>query len=198
VLRPGGDEISPDVIGACRRGDREAIRVLYDVYREKVYSIAFYYFEGDAAAAADVTQQVFLKVIRGVGGYRGEAAFSTWLYRLVLNACADTVRRRKSDARLTDVAVLTGVPDPSARFEDGLVRDETARAVREAVSSLPPKLRFAVLLRYFDDLSYADMAAALGCSIGTVSSRLSRAHRMLAAKLAALRRPSTAEPAIRG
>jgi RNA polymerase sigma-70 factor (ECF subfamily) len=198
VLRSGGDEISPDVLGACRRGDREAIRVLYDVYKEKVYSIAFYYFDGDAAAAADVTQQVFLNVIRGVRGYRGEAAFSTWLHRLVLNACADAVRRRKGDARLTDATVLAGIADPSPRPEDGLVRDETARAVREAVSSLPPKLRFAVLLRYFDDLSYADMAATLGCSVGTVSSRLSRAHRMLAAKLAALRRPPTAEPAVGG
>ena len=71
--------------------------------------------------------------------------------------------------------------------EDSLARHELATSVQQAIATLPAKLRAAILLRYFDDLSYADMARALDCSIGTVASRLSRGHRLLAKKLAPIR-----------
>ena len=198
VLRPRGEEIGPDVIAACRRGDREAMRVLYDAYREKVYSIAFYFLHGDASAAADVTQQVFLKVMAGIGSYRGDAAFSTWLYRLVMNACSDRIRQRRHETGVADENVIEAVADPATALDERMAREEVARAVRAAVAALPPKLRFAILLRYFDDLSYADMAAALDCTVGTVSSRLSRAHRLLGRQLAALRGAAPQESVVKG
>jgi RNA polymerase sigma-70 factor, ECF subfamily len=80
---------------------------------------------------------------------------------------------------------MPAVPVPSQ--EETFAQHEVARSVQRAVATLPPKLRAAVLLRYFDDLSYSDMASALSCSIGTVASRLSRGHRLLAKKLAPLR-----------
>lgn len=89
------DEISADIIESCRRGDRDAFRALYETYKDKVYSIALYFFHGDASAASDITQQVFLKLIRGIAQFRGESGFSTWLYRLVVNACMDAARRAK-------------------------------------------------------------------------------------------------------
>src|SRR5580704_16557665 len=88
-------EISADIIESCRQGDREAFRALYEAYKDKVYSIALYFFHGDEAAASDMTQQVFLKLIHSIAQFRGEAGFSTWLYRLVVNACMDGVRRAK-------------------------------------------------------------------------------------------------------
>jgi RNA polymerase sigma-70 factor (ECF subfamily) len=182
---PRDGEISPEILDACRRGDRDALYALYEAYKDKVYSIAFYFFRGDATAAGDVTQQVFLKLIDGIAKYRGESAFSTWLYRIVVNACVDRSRRWKAEAA-TEPSVLDDIPTPIASHEDLLARSEVAASVQNAIASLPPKLRLPILLRYFDELSYTEMAAVMNCSIGTVSSRLSRGHRLLDRKLAPL------------
>jgi RNA polymerase sigma-70 factor (ECF subfamily) len=182
-----GGGISPELLDACRRGDREAWRALYEAHKDKVYSIAFYFLKGDPAAAADVTQQVFLKLMDGIGKYHGSSSFSTWLHRVVVNACIDSTRRGRRLPVAMEPAVLQAVPDSSTSHEDQFARLEVAQSVQDAIAQLPSKLRIAILLRYFDDLAYTDMAAALDCSIGTVSSRLSRAHRLLAQRLAPLR-----------
>jgi RNA polymerase sigma-70 factor (ECF subfamily) len=178
-------EVSLEIIASCREGDRDALRALYDIYKDRVYSVALYFFHGDESVAADVTQQVFLKLIVNVGQFKGEAAFSTWLYRLVVNACQDAARRRKSAVWNAGRSRLEEFAVPGSQEED-YSRAENARSVRDAVSALPPKLRIAVLLRYFDDLSYEEMAEALHCSMGTVASRLSRGHKMLAERLKSL------------
>lgn len=89
-----------EIVDACRRGDRFAFRELYDLYKDRVYSIALYFSSGDQVAASDVTQQVFLKLLTNISQYRGEAVFSTWLYRLVVNACLDEARIGKPRAGL--------------------------------------------------------------------------------------------------
>jgi RNA polymerase sigma-70 factor (ECF subfamily) len=183
-----GSEISLAVLDACRRGDREAFRELYEAYKDRVYSIAFHFFQADADAASEVTQQVFLKLMREIARFRGDAAFPTWLYRLVMNACLDRMRGRRADVVGVDPTTLDAMPAaPALSHEETLAQHEVARSVRHAVAALPPKLRAAILLRYFDDLSYSDMATVLSCSIGTVASRLSRGHRLLAKKLEPLR-----------
>jgi len=181
-------EISAEIIESCRLGDRDAFRALYDLYKDRVYSISLYFFHGDQAAASDVTQQVFLKLMTGIGQFRGDAEFSTWLYRMVANACTDAARRRKSDAVLPDHPV-EAIAGPASQEED-YARAQIARSVRAAVAALPPKFRIAVLLRYFDELSYEQMAKALHCSMGTVASRLSRGHKILAERLTGLVRSS--------
>jgi len=178
-------EASREIIESCRAGDRDALRVLYDLYKDRVYSVSLYFFHGDESAASDVTQQVFLKLITTIGQFKGDARFSTWLYRLVVNACQDTARRRKSAVSATDRSRLEEFAVPGSQ-EDDYARAQMARSVRAAVSALPPKFRIAVLLRYFDDLSYEQMAEALDCSMGTVASRLSRGHKMLAERLRGL------------
>ena len=182
-----GGEISPDVLAACRQGDRDAFRALYEASKDRVYSIAFYFFHGDADAAGDVTQQVFLKLMREIGRFRGDAAFSTWLYRLVVNACVDCLRRHRGGAVPTDPSALDGVVTRARSHEDLFADQETAASVHQAIASLPAKLRAAILLRYFEDLSYAEMAVALNCSMGTVASRLNRGHRLLAQRLERVR-----------
>ena len=179
-------EVTPAIIDACRRGDREAFRLLYEAYKDKVYSMALYFFHGDAAVAADVTQQVFLKLMSNIGQFRGESGFSTWLYRFVVNACMDTTRRAGARDLIMDPAALDQLPAAGSP-EDGFARTEIAGSVRVAVSALAPKIRIAILLRYFEELSYAEMADVLKCSIGTVASRLSRGHEILARSLAAFR-----------
>jgi RNA polymerase sigma-70 factor, ECF subfamily len=180
-------EISSEILEACRHGDRDAFRKLYELYKDKVYSIALYFFHGDPAAAADVTQQVFLKLMTTIHQFRGDAGFSTWLYRLVVNTCTDGARKSKAQALNLD----RPGHDLRARAgsqEDHLARAQMASSVQSAVSTLPPKFRIAILLRYFEDLSYEEMARVLNCSMGTVASRLNRGHRILADKLAPLKR----------
>jgi RNA polymerase sigma-70 factor (ECF subfamily) len=177
VVHLSDREISAEIIEACRLGDRDAFRALYDVYKDRVYSISLYFFHGDPAMASDVSQQVFLKLITSIGQFRGDAGFSTWLYRLVVNACLDAARRSKPAVTLSEE-----FSKPGSQEED-YARAQMAQSVRAAVSALPPKFRIAVLLRHFEDLSYEQMAKALHCSMGTVASRLSRGHKILAERL---------------
>jgi RNA polymerase sigma-70 factor (ECF subfamily) len=181
VVNLSDRQISPEIIRSCRSGDRDAFRALYDAYKDRVYSISLYFFHGDQTAARDVTQEVFLKLMMNIAQFRGDAAFSTWLYRLVVNACMDAARRRKSDAAISERSRMD-LAEPGSQ-ETELARAQMAKSVRAAVAALPPKFRIAVLLRYFDDLSYEQMAKALHCSMGTVASRLSRGHKMLAERL---------------
>jgi RNA polymerase sigma-70 factor (ECF subfamily) len=179
-------DVTPALVEACRRGDRDAFRLLYEGHKDRVYSIALYFFHGDRATAADVTQHVFLKLLDSIGQFRGDSAFSTWLYRFVVNACVDRTRTAGARARAVDAAILDTIARPASQ-EEALAGKETARAVQAAISALAPKVRIAILLRYFDELSYEEMAAALKCSIGTVASRLNRGHAILARSLAPLR-----------
>lgn len=177
-------EISAETIEACRRGDRGAFRRVYEARKDRVYSIALYFFHGDGATASDVTQQVFVKLLTDFGSFRGDSSFSTWLYRLVVNTCVDTARRAKGRNLPIEPETLA----VSESQEDELSRRQVEESVKNAVATLPAPFRIAVLLRYFDELSYEEMAKILNCSIGTVASRLSRGHRLLAHKLAGLRR----------
>jgi len=182
VVNLSDREAGAEIVEACRKGDRLAFRELYDLYKDRVYSIALYFFHGDRTAASDVTQQVFLKLLANIGQYRGAAGFSTWLYRLVVNACLDEARARKPRAVAYERSRMEAAAGAGSQ-ESGYEQAQVAESVRAAVASLPPKFRIAVLLRYFDELSYDEMAKALRCSMGTVASRLSRGHKMLAERL---------------
>jgi RNA polymerase sigma-70 factor, ECF subfamily len=179
-------EVSAEIIECCRQGDRAAFHALYQAYKDKVYSISLYFFHGDDAAASDATQQVFLKLITGIGRFRGGSEFSTWLYRMVVNTCLDHAKAMRRRGPLADAARLETIAAPASTEAD-LARAEVAGKVQAALSSLPPKLRLPVLLRYFEDLSYGEMAEALNCSMGTVASRLHQGHKLLAEKLAKVR-----------
>src|ERR671919_2701827 len=87
--------INGQVIEACQQGDRAAFQLLFETYKDKVFSIAVYSSGGDRAVADDVTQQIFLKLFTAIRQFRGDSEFTTWLYRLVVNACLDERRRRR-------------------------------------------------------------------------------------------------------
>ena len=179
-------EIDGALIAACQQGDREAFRLLFEAYKDRVYSIALYFFGGDAAQAADVTQQVFLKLFTKIAQFRAEAEFTTWLYRLTTNACVDEQRKRRRLTQFDEAGAPTRVQGGAAQ-EERHARREVAERVQGAVAELKPKLRVAILLKYFEGLSYEEMAAVLGCSKGTVASRLNRGHKALARRLGHLR-----------
>ncbi|HXE91526.1 MAG TPA: sigma-70 family RNA polymerase sigma factor [Terriglobales bacterium] len=179
--------VDADLLRACQRGDRHAFRVLFEAYRDRVYSIALH-FTGDSAVAADVTQDVFVKLFHAIGKFRFDSDFGTWLYRLVANVCMDEHRRRRRWLPLEDVFM-----SPSRSQEKAAMRSEMSGAVQAAVARLAPRLRLPILLRYVEGLSYDQIAGALGCSKGTVASRLNRAHKILARRLSYLRNQVPAE-----
>ena len=174
------------VVESCQRGDREAFRLLFESHKDRVYNVALYFFGGDEAMASDVTQQVFLKLFTRIGQFRRESEFTTWLHRLTVNACIDEQRKRRRFGDLEEVPRARS-PRAAGGAEERVARLEASDAVREAVAGLKPKLRVAILLKYFEELSYDEIAAALGCSKGTVASRLNRGHKALARRLGHLR-----------
>jgi RNA polymerase sigma-70 factor (ECF subfamily) len=174
------------LVEACQRGDREAFRRLFETHKDRVYTVALYFFSGDEAQAADVTQQVFLKLFTRITQFRNESEFSTWLHRLTVNACVDEQRKHRRLLQLDETDGAQALP-VSAGHEQQYARGEVAARVQAAVAELKPKLRVVVLLKYFEGLSYEEMAQALGCSKGTVASRLNRGHKALAHRLAHLR-----------
>jgi len=193
ITRPGGGPPGParaaagasagaELIRACQAGDREAFRELFELSKDRVYTFALR-STGNAAAAEDVTQRVFLKLMQRLGEFRGGSQFTTWLYRIVVNECVDEHRRGR---RITGGEEdLARVAAPGDGMEAGILGREVSRAVQAAIASLPPKLRMPLLLRYADELSYEEIAQVMACSAGTVASRLNRGHKLLAEKLEA-------------
>lgn len=188
--RASAAAVARPLVEACQRGDRQAFQQLFEIYKDKVYSIAIYFFHGDEASAHDVTQQVFLKLFTRIGQFQYGANFSTWLYRIVTNACLDEQRKRR---RMVSVESAPEVMSTNWSQEQQYLRGELAGSVQAAVAQLRPKLRLPILLKYVEGLSYEEMAVVLGCSKGTVASRLNRGHKALAQKLRHLRDTLTAE-----
>jgi RNA polymerase sigma-70 factor, ECF subfamily len=183
--QPVNEPIDARTIAACQRGDREALRLLFEEYKDRVYSIAVYSLSGDATAAADVTQQVFLKLMTRIKQFRGDSEFATWLYRLVVNTCHDERRKGRRFVALADTFLTERATGQSPRAH--YARKETSGRVQSAIGELKPKLRWPIVLRYVEGMSYDEIALVLGCSKGTVASRLNRAHKALARRLSHLK-----------
>lgn len=173
-----------ELLAACRKGDREAFESLYVQHQKRVFSVALNFFGGDEERAKDITQQVFLKIFGRVDEFRGQSEFTTWLYRITVNACLDEARKSRPLLSLTDFFGVFGVK----RTQDEKVyRREICDEVQKAVAELKPKFRLPILLKYVEGLSYEEIAKVLDCSTGTVASRLNRGHKMLAGKLGHLK-----------
>jgi RNA polymerase sigma-70 factor (ECF subfamily) len=179
------NETDRELIEACRRGEQDAFALLFEAYRDRVYSIALRY-AGDRSAALDIAQDAFLKVLSHIRQFRADANFETWLYRIVVNSCLDHHRRRR---RL--MPVLHGVLDRAMAGRRTVLHEMVERErdteVQDVIRKLPPEQRIVVLLRYMEDLPYEQIAEITGCSKGTVASRLNRAHKVLERRLAHLR-----------
>ncbi|HTA45918.1 MAG TPA: sigma-70 family RNA polymerase sigma factor [Bryobacteraceae bacterium] len=170
-----------ELIDACQSGDREAFGCLFEIHRKRMFSIALR-FSGDNSVAMDIVQDTFLKLLSSIGDFRGVSEFEAWMYRLVANRCIDHLRRAHRLIPLTDV--FTGALRGAADSVADLLRAELQHRVRWAVGRLSPDQRMVIVMRYADELSYDEIAAALGCSPGTVASRLNRAHKILHRRLA--------------
>jgi RNA polymerase sigma-70 factor, ECF subfamily len=154
-----------------RRGDPEAFASLVRRYQRMIHALT-YRMTGSLADAEDLAQETFIQAYRQLDGFRGEARFSSWLYRIAVNRCLNWRKRTRRQAEL--LADWRQNTDPTATTTDAL-----ARQIQEALMKLPAKQRAAVVLTTYDGLSHAEAAHALGCSETTVSWRLFAARRKL-------------------
>jgi RNA polymerase sigma-70 factor (ECF subfamily) len=174
-----------ELIEACQGGDHDAFRLLFEANQDKVYSIALR-FSGDPSAALDIAQDTFLKLLSQIQSFRGDSNFASWLYRIVVNSCLDYRRSWRRWSPLVQ-HVFNALAAPAESVLDTILRIEAGERVQKAVARLAPEQRMVVILRYTEGLSYEEIAAILGCSAGTVASRLNRAHKALERRLANLR-----------
>ncbi len=180
-----------ELVARAKGGDQEAFAQLVEQTQDRVYSLALR-MVGDPEDAADLAQEALLSAWKGLPRFQGEAAFSTWLYRLTSNACIDFLRREKRRRAGGSILYLDAggeeggsidLPDygadPHRQLEQGEVRSQIAQALAE----LSPEHRQVLSLREVAGLSYTEIAAALGVEEGTVKSRIARARLALRKKL---------------
>jgi RNA polymerase sigma-70 factor (ECF subfamily) len=190
--RPQARTGAPDLpdeeaVRRVRAGDREAFRVLVERHQGRAFRLARRVLR-DEEGARDAVQEAFLKAYASLDRFQGRSSFYTWLYRLVLNQCLDTLRRRRSERRVDwpeDDALENVAADPPE--VSGVVFEPAAEAMRgelreklaAAIATLPEAARRTLLLREVDGLSYAEIARALDIPKGTVMSRLHYARQRL-------------------
>lgn len=177
------------LLARAASGDDRAFDALVDRYAGRVYAICWRYFRNNEEAE-DAAQGAFLALYRGLSSFRGQAAFSTWLFRVATNACHDLARRNARQPRTVplDNERSHGVSEPYDETAlDRLAATELQSDLRAALSELDSEQRHAVVLRDVVGASYADIAAAQGVAIGTAKSRVHRGHARLAELLEPVR-----------
>ncbi|MDE0295293.1 MAG: sigma-70 family RNA polymerase sigma factor [Bryobacterales bacterium] len=180
-------ERDANLVRRCLHGDGSAWEALVRVHTRVVYATC-YRFTGHSEDARDLTQEVFLRVYRGLGSYQPEAAaFRTWLLRLTRNLLIDHYRRSRKDKVLEPLEdQISGIEETSevgGRADHTLVRREASEKLRAALDRMSPELREAVILRDLQQMEYQEIAGVLDIPQGTVKSRINRGRRDLAKHL---------------
>jgi RNA polymerase sigma-70 factor (ECF subfamily) len=172
-------DLDPDLIGRAAGGSEAAFAALVRVHYDGIYRMAWRWL-GSREDAEDVAQDVCIKLGRAIRGFRGEAEFSTWLYRLTYNATLDFMRARKRSRRNHDPEVVVLFKDRTGESPDANV---SGGELWEEVRGLSAQQRDAVLLVYAEDMTHAEAANVMGCSEKTVSWHLHEARKRLKTRL---------------
>lgn len=171
----------------AQRGDQQAFRVLVERYQKLVYTLALG-LVSNPHDGEDVAQEAFLSAWKGLPKFRMDAKFSTWLYRLTVNAATDLLRRRQKEQThqsLEEEERPLQVPDATPGPEERAQQAERRAILRRAIDSLTENHRKILLLREVNGLDYQEIGQVLELTPGTVKSRLARARRELRDKLLA-------------
>jgi RNA polymerase sigma-70 factor (ECF subfamily) len=181
---------------ACA-GDQDAFAILVQNHQRRAYMLAFRMLSNEDEAA-EAVQEAFLAAWQGLHAFRGEARFSTWLYRIVYHACLRMLEQRRRTTREKDAATLQA--QESARLEAGqevhtiLTDRERQRTIQQAIEQLPGKYRAVLILRHLQELTYEEIAQSLSLPIGTIKTHLFRARNLLKERLQLLHLGSAHEP----
>ncbi|MBN1919143.1 MAG: sigma-70 family RNA polymerase sigma factor [Verrucomicrobia bacterium] len=170
-----------DLIEAARRGNRRAFGSLVEQYQARLHRSACCLTRG-AADAEDLAQEAFVRAYTGLGRFRGDCAFYTWLFGILLNVYRHWLRQQRRAPHGHDVQAANETPDPGpSPNRQAAGSDELGRALG-VIEHLPRRLREVLVLRHVEEMSYDEIACAVGCRVGTVRSRLHRARELLAVK----------------
>ena len=165
-----------ELVARSRGGDLDSFNQLVLRWERPIYALA-YRVIGREEDARDVAQETFLRAFRALGGFKGQAKFSSWLYRITLNLCRDWIRRERRTPVAqapegVDLIELAGEVDATETVEDLVSRKELGRAVARVMSSLPEEQRTAIILKEYHGLTFQEIADLLDCPLSTVKTRL--------------------------
>jgi RNA polymerase sigma-70 factor (ECF subfamily) len=174
--------IDQKLVVRVQKGDKTAFDLLVRKYQHKVAKLVSRYVR-DRREVEDVTQEAFIKAYRAIGGFRGESAFYTWLYRIAVNTAKNYLESQSrrppgSDMEIEGAELIesgAGLRD-QATPERQMLTNEIATTVHRVLEHLPPDLRTAITLREIEGMSYEEIAEVMDCPIGTVRSRIFRAR----------------------
>ena len=180
------------LVRRVQRGDKGAFDVLVLKYQHKLVKLVMRYVR-NPAEAEDIAQEAFIKAYRALPQFRGESAFYTWLYRIAINTAKNAVVSRdrspieynvdRSSTDNDESYDMQGRMKDSETPEGLVLTDEIRSTVNAAIDALPEDLRTAIVLRELEGLSYEEIAAAMGCPVGTVRSRIFRAREAIDRRL---------------
>jgi RNA polymerase sigma-70 factor (ECF subfamily) len=166
-----------ELVARATAGDLDSFNQLVSRWERPIYALA-YRTLGREEEARDVVQDAFLRAFRGLKGFKGEAKFSSWLYRITLNLCRDWIRRERR-APLVQVPdgddsmnLAEQMPSPDESVEDLVARREMSQAVALAMAELPEEQRTAIMLKEYQGLTFQEIAELLDCPLSTVKTRL--------------------------
>jgi RNA polymerase sigma-70 factor, ECF subfamily len=170
---PSTDE---ELVARSQGGDLDSFNQLVLRWERPIYALA-YRVIGREEEARDVAQETFLRAFRALKGFKGQAKFSSWLYRITLNLCRDWMRRERrapvaQAPEGVDIIELAGESTPSESIEDLVSRHQLGRAVAKAMSQLPEEQRTAIILKEYHGLTFQEIADQLDCPLSTVKTRL--------------------------
>jgi RNA polymerase sigma-70 factor, ECF subfamily len=161
-------------VARSRRGDHQAFEELVRRYQRMIHALAFR-MTGSSSDAEDIAQDTFIAAYRELDGFKGQARFSSWLYRIATNRCLNWLKGSERRTRAHEDWANDAQQDAAREPADGSL----THAVQSALMRLEPKLRSALVLTTYEDLSHAEAAAVLGCAEATVSWRVFIARRKL-------------------
>src|SRR5256885_2867857 len=169
-------------------GDADSFNQLIQRWERPIYALA-YRTIGREEDARDVCQETFLRAFRALPGFRGQAKFSSWLYRIALNLCRDWIRRERRTGFVqapedVDLMDLVAAAEPSESIEDLVARKDLMRRVERAMALLPEDQRTAIVLKEYHGPTFQEIADLLGCPLSTVKTRLYQGLSVLRRELA--------------
>jgi len=177
-----------DWVALASAGDRGAMHELYERNRSRIYSLAYRY-AGNVADAEDILQETFIKAFASLQKCQlnENSYFSTWLYRIAVNCALDHFRRQRHETNVewSETLIAGAEQEDAATPESEYVRSESARQVRRGLERLSQRKRMVVVLRHYQQLKISEIAAAMGCSQGSVKKQLFRALAQLKKELPA-------------
>jgi RNA polymerase sigma-70 factor, ECF subfamily len=171
------------LLAKARGGDMEAVEELLILHEKKIYNIALRMM-GNEEDAMDAAQEAMIKIYRNLPSFKGDCAFFSWVYRIVINVCLDALRRRKMGRIVymgdTEAEKLFDIPDPTDETPENLFESSIKmETIKAALVRLEPEHRSVIVLRDVEGFSYNEISDMLGCNVGTVKSRINRARLQL-------------------